>query len=165
MAGKPKLKAAFAELDKRGGPEALQEELLSGKTIPMIARELGLDRGYLQRNLMKNEEYGRAITEIEPQIADMQAHLALQELLDLKQERLDEREAARDPNNDAIDKNMQYISQIDVGLSKGISNQRNFIATSLNRARYGTGNQQNIQINIGDLHLDALRKAKVIEHE
>ena len=77
MAGKPKLKAAFAELDRRGGPEALQEELLSGKTIPMIARELGLDRGYLQRNLMKNEEYGRAITEIEPQIADMQAHLAL----------------------------------------------------------------------------------------
>ena len=27
MAGKPKLKAAFAVLDKRGGPEALQEEL------------------------------------------------------------------------------------------------------------------------------------------
>ena len=43
MAGKPKLKAAFAVLDKRGGPEALQEYLLAGKTIPDLARELGMD--------------------------------------------------------------------------------------------------------------------------
>ena len=165
MAGKPKLKAALAALDSRGGPEALQQELLSGKTIPMIAKELGLDRGYLQRNLMKHEEYGKAIKEIEAEIADVQAALALQELVELKEERADEKAAARDPNNEAIDKNLQYISQIDVGISKSISHQRNFIAASFNKARYGSGNQQNIQINIGDLHLDALRKAKVIDHE
>ena len=45
MAGKPKFKQAIAELDKRGGVEVLQQELLAGKTIPMIAKELGLDRG------------------------------------------------------------------------------------------------------------------------
>ena len=45
MAGKPKFKQAIAELDKRGGVETLQQELLAGKTIPMIAKELGLDRG------------------------------------------------------------------------------------------------------------------------
>ena len=39
MAGKPKLKAALAALDRRGGPEALQQELLAGKTIPMIAKD------------------------------------------------------------------------------------------------------------------------------
>ena len=165
MAGKPKLKAALAALDSRGGPEALQQELLSGKTIPMIAKELGLDRGYLQRNLMKNEEYGRAIKEIEAEIADVQAALALQELVELKEERADEKAAARDPKNEAIDKNLQYVSQVDIGIAKGLAHQRNFIAASFNKARYGSGNQQNIQINIGDLHLDALRKAKVIDHE
>ena len=165
MAGKPKLKAALAALDRRGGPEGLQQELLSGKTIPMIAKELGLDRGYLQRNLMKNEEYGRAIKEIEAEVADVQAALALQELVELKEERADEKAAARDPDNEAIDKNLQYVSQVDIGIAKGLAHQRNFIAASFNKARYGSGSQQNIQINIGDLHLDALRKAKVIDHE
>ena len=58
MAGKPKLKKALSELDRRGGVEALQKELLAGKTIPMIAKELNLDRGYFRRNLMKDEKYG-----------------------------------------------------------------------------------------------------------
>jgi len=165
MAGRPKKKAAFAALDRRGGPVALQQELLAGKTIPMIAKELGIDRGYFQRCLMKDEDYAKAIAEVDVQVADMQAQLALQEFLDLKEERAEERAAARDPDNDEVDKNMQYVSQVDIGLAKGVSNQRNFIASSLHRARYGSGNQQNIQVNIGELHLDALRRAKVIEHE
>lgn len=165
MAGKPKLKAALAALDRRGGPEGLQQELLAGKTIPMIAKELGLDRGYLHRNLMKNEEYGKAIKEVEAEIADVHAAIALQELAELKEERAAEKEAARNPDNEAVDKNLQYVSQVDIGIAKGLAHQRNFIAASFNKARYGSGNQQNIQINIGDLHLDALRKAKVIDHE
>lgn len=165
MAGKPKLKAAFAALDKRGGPEALQQELLAGKTIPMIARELGLDRGYLQRNLMKREDYRNAITAIDEQVADMHASLALDELLELKEERELEKQAARDPLDDSVDPSIGRVSQVDVSLRKSVANQRNFIAQSLHRARYGSGQQQNIQINIGDLHLDALRKAKVIDHE
>ena len=36
----------------------------------------------IQRNLMKNEEYGRAIKEIEAEVADVQAALALQELVE-----------------------------------------------------------------------------------
>jgi len=165
MAGKPKLKAALAALDSRGGPEGLQQELLSGKTIPMIARELGLDRGYLQRNLMKNEAYRNAISEIDHQVADMQAALALEELIELKEERALERQAAQDPNDESVDVSVGRVSQVDVSLGKSLANQRNFIASSLHRARYGSGQQQNIQINIGDLHLDALRKAKVIDHE
>ena len=165
MAGKPKLKTAFAALEKRGGPEGLQQELLSGKTIPMIARELGLDRGYLQRNLMKDDRYRNAITEVDQQVADVQAALALEELIELKEERELEKQAAQDPNDDSVDPSVGRVSQVDVSLRKSLANQRNFIASSLHRARYGSGQQQNIQINIGDLHLDALRKAKVIDHE
>ena len=57
------------------------------------------------------------------------------------------------------------VNQVDIGIAKGLAQQHNFIASSLNKNRYGSGNQQNIQINIGDLHLDALRKMKVVDHE
>ena len=33
------------------------------------------------------------------------------------------------------------------------------------RQKYGNAGQQNVQINIGDLHLDALRKMKVVQGE
>ena len=57
MAGKPMKRKALAALESRGGPEALQEALLAGKTIPQLAREIGLERGYLRRLLMKDERY------------------------------------------------------------------------------------------------------------
>ena len=72
----------------------MQQELLAGKTIPMIAKGLGIDRGYFQRCLMKDEDYAQAIAEVDVQVAEMQAQLALQEFLDLKEERAEERAAA-----------------------------------------------------------------------
>jgi len=162
MAGKPKLKKALSELDKRGGVEALQRELLSGKTIPMIAKELDLDRGYFRRNLMKDEKYGNAIREIEHLVADAHADAAFEALNDIKDRRDTEVKEALNGDRDVAEGN---VNQVDIGIAKGLAQQHNFIASSLNKNRYGTGSQQNIQINIGDLHLDALRKMKVIDHE
>tara|TARA_B100000513_G_C11788088_1_gene147340 strand:+ start:91 stop:579 length:489 start_codon:yes stop_codon:yes gene_type:complete len=162
MAGKPKLKQALSELDRRGGVEALQKELLAGKTIPMIAKELNLDRGYFRRNLMKNEKYGNAIREIEHQVADAHADAAFDMLNDIRERRELEVKEALNGDRDVSEGN---VNQVDIGIAKGLAQQHNFIASSLNKNRYGTGSQQNIQINIGDLHLDALRKMKVVDHE
>ena len=162
MAGKPKLKKALSELDKRGGVEALQRELLAGKTIPMIAKELDLDRGYFRRNLMKDEKYGNAIREIEHLVADAHADAAFEALNDIKDRRDTEVKEALNGDRDVAEGN---VNQVDIGIAKGLAQQHNFIASSLNKNRYGGGSQQNIQINIGDLHLDALRKMKVIDHE
>ena len=162
MAGKPKLKQALFELDRRGGVEALQKELLAGKTIPMIAKELNLDRGYFRRNLMKNEKYGNAIREIEHQVADAHADAAFDMLNDIRERRELEVKEALNGDRDVSEGN---VNQVDIGIAKGLAQQHNFIASSLNKNRYGTGSQQNIQINIGDLHLDALRKMKVVDHE
>ncbi len=162
MAGKPKLKKALSELDRRGGVEALQKELLAGKTIPMIAKELNLDRGYFRRNLMKNEKYGNAIREIEHQVADAHADAAFDMLNDIRERRELEVKEALNGDRDVSEGN---VNQVDIGIAKGLAQQHNFIASSLNKNRYGTGSQQNIQINIGDLHLDALRKMKVVDHE
>ena len=162
MAGKPKLTQALSELDRRGGVEALQKELLAGKTIPMIAKELNLDRGYFRRNLMKNEKYGNAIREIEHQVADAHADAAFDMLNDIRERRELEVKEALNGDRDVSEGN---VNQVDIGIAKGLAQQHNFIASSLNKNRYGTGSQQNIQINIGDLHLDALRKMKVVDHE
>ncbi len=162
MAGKPKLKQALSELDRRGGVEALQRELLAGKTIPMIAKELNLDRGYFRRNLMKDEKYGNAIREIEHQVADAHADAAFDMLNDIRERRELEVKEALNGDRDVSEGN---VNQVDIGIAKGLAQQHNFIASSLNKNRYGTGSQQNIQINIGDLHLDALRKMKVVDHE
>jgi len=162
MAGKPKLKKALSELDQRGGVEALQRELLAGKTIPMIAKELDLDRGYFRRNLMKDEKYGNAIREIEHLVADAHADAAFEALNDIKDRRDTEVKEALNGDRDVAEGN---VNQVDIGIAKGLAQQHNFIASSLNKNRYGSGSQQNIQINIGDLHLDALRKMKVIDHE
>ena len=162
MAGKPKLKKALSELDQRGGVEALQRELLAGKTIPMIAKELNLDRGYFRRNVMKDEKYGNAIREIEHLVADAHADAAFDVLNDIKDRRDTEVKEALNGDRDVAEGN---VNQVDIGIAKGLAQQHNFIASSLNKNRYGTGSQQNIQINIGDLHLDALRKMKVVDHE
>jgi len=162
MAGKPKLKQALSELDRRGGVEALQKELLAGKTIPMIAKELNLDRGYFRRNLMKDEKYGNAIREIEHLVADAHADAAFDMLNDIRDRRELEVKEALNGDRDVAEGN---VNQVDIGIAKGLAQQHNFIASSLNKNRYGTGSQQNIQINIGDLHLDALRKMKVVDHE
>ena len=162
MAGKPKLKKALSELDRRGGVEALQKELLAGKTIPMIAKELNLDRGYFRRNLMKDEKYGNAIREIEHQVADAHADAAFDMLNDIRERRELEVKEALNGDRDVSEGN---VNQVDIGIAKGLAQQHNFIASSLNKNRYGGGSQQNIQINIGDLHLDALRKMKVVDHE
>jgi hypothetical protein len=37
-------------------------------------------------------------------------------------------------------------------------NYRKFVAGSLNQNRYGTRPQNNVTVNIGDMHLDALKK-------
>lgn len=162
MAGRPKLKQALAELDRRGGVEALQQELLAGKTIPMIAKELNLDRGYFRRNLMKDEKYGNAVREIEHLVADAHADAAFDMLNDIRERRELEVKEALNGDRDVSEGN---VNQVDIGIAKGLAQQHNFIASSLNKNRYGSGSQQNIQINIGDLHLDALRKMKVVDHE
>jgi|TARA_R110000868_G_scaffold246009_2_gene502674 hypothetical protein len=162
MAGRPLAKKALAELESRGGPQALQEALLSGKTIPQIAREIGLDKGYLRRLLLKNEAYGNAIREVQEQIADAHADASFEYLHDVHTRRLSEIEQAIGGDRDIAEAN---VSQVDLGIAKGLASQHNFIAAAYNKAKYGTGSQQNVQINIGDLHLDALRKMKVIQSE
>lgn len=164
MAGKPKLKAAFAALEARGGVEQFKQDLLSGKTIPTIAKELGIDKGYLRKNLLKHEVYSAALAEIADAMADAHADAAFEMFQELKDRREVEIKQAQ-ANDGTRDVSEGNVSQVDIGIARNLATQHNFIAASYNKSRYGTGPQANVTINIGDLHLDALRKVKVVENE
>jgi hypothetical protein len=167
MAGRPKKRKALAEIDKRGGEDYLKQYLLSGGTILKLARELDLDRGYLHQLLTKHETFGRAIEAVREDAADAHAEMGNEVMRRLREERKNERNNA-DPGSKQAE-----ISALDVSIAREEVAQHRFIASAWNQKRYGArANQTSVTLNLGDMHLDALRKTKlvhdttkVIDHE
>jgi hypothetical protein len=167
MPGRPKLRALMTQLQNRGGPEFFQDYLLGGGTISGLAKELEVDRGYLRRNLIKKPEYNAVIEQVRETAADTHAELGFDVIRQLKADRAAERANAQTGSR------LAEISQVDVTLAREEVSQHKFIAQSWNQNRYANGKANtNVTVNLGDLHLDALRKmklvrdsAKEIEHE
>ncbi len=158
MPGRPKRRAAIAKVEALGGATYLEEYLLSGGTITGLARELDLDRGFLQRLVNNHDDYKRAMEAAREQGADAHAEAGFEIMRRLREERKAERKNA-DPNSKTSD-----LSALDVSIAKEEAAQHRFIAEAWNRSRYGnTANQTQITVNLGDMHLDALRKAKLVQ--
>ena len=170
MAGRPKRKAALATIENNGGVQYLTEFLLSGGTITQLAVELKLDRGYLHRILKDHPEYSAALEAARMEAADAHAEAGFEIMRRLRADRKEEREKAA-PGTRAAE-----LSALDVSIAKEEAAQHRFIAQSWNQQRYGSQqNQTHVTVNLGDMHLDALKKmktvrdtvvdAKVIEHD
>ena len=167
MAGRPKRKRVLTELDKRGGEDYLKQYLLSGGTILKLAKDLDIDRGYLHQLLTKHETYGKAIEAVREDAADAHAEMGNEVMRRLREERKNERNNA-DPGSKQAE-----ISALDVSIAREEVAQHRFIASAWNQKRYGArANQTSVTLNLGDMHLDALRKTKlvhdttkVIDHE
>ena len=168
MAGRPKRKAALASIEKSGGVQYLTDFLLSGGTITQLAGELNLDRGYLHRILKDHPEYSAALEAARAEAADAHAEAGFEIMRRLRAERKHERELAA-PGTRASE-----LSALDVSIAKEEAAQHRFIAQAWNQQRYGSqNNQTHVTVNLGDMHLDALKKmktvretqAKVIDHD
>ena len=170
MAGRPKRKAALASIEKSGGVQYLTDYLLSGGTITQLAGELNLDRGYLHRILKDHPEYSAALEAARAEAADAHAEAGFEIMRRLRAERKHERELAA-PGTRASE-----LSALDVSTAKEEAAQHRFIAQSWNQQRYGSQQAQtHVTLNLGDMHLDALKKmktvrdtvrdAKVIDHD
>ena len=162
MAGKPLAKKTLSELSRRGGAEYLREWLLEGKSLRDLAADLDVSWGYFYNLLLKNEDYTRTIDAARKDAADAHFEAGFEAISDLSHRRQREVMEALSGERDVSEAN---VSQIDLGLLKQKVGQHNLAAQAYNPERYGTRNQQNVQINIGDLHLDALRKMKVVQGE
>lgn len=164
MAGRSLQKERTAEIMRRGGPDFLLEWILSAKSLRSLAKDLDMSEGALRVLIMKNTELTAAVNEARREAADAYFDKSFELIENMSERRQREvfEALSGDGTRDASEAN---VSQIDLGIMKQEIGQNNLAASSWNQQRYGNKGNQQININIGDFHLDALRKTKVIDHE
>ena len=162
MAGRPMVKRTLAEIKRRGGGEYLREWVLEGNSISSLAKDLDVHAGSLRNMILRDPELTAAIDEARRAAADAHFEAGFEVISEVSERRQREIMEALNGDRDISEAN---VSQVDLGLLKQKVGQHNLAASNWNPEKYGGRNQQQININIGDLHLDALRKVKVIEHE
>ncbi len=164
MAGRSLQKKRLAEIKQMGGADFLRAWLLEGKSIRALAQKMEIHSGTLRNLILSDAELTAAVDSARRDAADAHFEEAFELLNEVSERRQREIFEALDENStrDASEGN---VSQVDIGITKMLVGQRNLAASNWNPERYGGKNQQQININIGDFHLDALRKVKVIDHE
>lgn len=136
MAGKALRKKILTDVERQGGADWLYDQIASGVTVAQLARNYGCSRSYLSRALNANDEYRKILQEARVEAADALVEEGLTMVDELTGE----------STNNEISATREKV------------NYRKFMAGALNQAKYGTRPQNNITLNIGDMHLDALRK-------
>ena len=136
MAGKQLKKTILADIAKKGGADYVLERA-SGMTLKAWAtEEWGCSRNYLSETLRGVPDYARALDKAQPILAD----------------------AMMEENVEIADSIPETASNTQIAKVREQMQARKMLAAGLNRDRYGSGPKTEITLNLGDLHLDALRK-------
>lgn len=152
MAGKPlkkKMMSTLTDLATAEGltpAEYIHDFIAGGKTMTDLAEHLGVSRAYASRNLNAFPEIRAALSGARLEGADALAEQSLRIT--------DELAAKMDRGED--------VKNERIGILREQNSQRKWLAAVGNPERYGRNDNQ-VTINIGDLHLDALRKSRVID--
>ena len=151
MAGRSLEKRIRAELGKRseqiGCTVALyvHDWVADGRTLASLAEEVGCSRSFLSRILNGDPELREALQEGRKEQAEKMAEDSLGLVDDLA--------------------GKEDLSSQDVQLAKERVNVRKWL-TAMNSPERFAAKQEALTLNIGELHLNALRKAApVIEHQ
>lgn len=141
MAGRALKKRLIGEIDALGGPEWLQDYIAGGGTIADLSVKMGCSRTYLSRHLNAVPEYRAVIDEGRREYADQLAEESLQ---------------IADGMAEVVG-----ISREQVMVAKERIDVRKWMASVNNPDRFRHNpNAPNVTINIGQLHLDALKKRR-----
>jgi len=136
MAGKQLKKTILADIAKKGGADYVLERA-SGMTLKAWAtEEWACSRNYLSETLRGVPDYARALDKAQPILAD----------------------AMMEENVEIADSIPSTASNSQIAKVREQMQARKMLAAGLNRDRYGSGPKTEITLNLGDLHLDALRK-------
>lgn len=135
MAANPIERKMWADLTAIGGPDVLLERIADGVTMGVLAAELGVSRGFFSSRLNKLPGMKERLIEARKGRADLYADEAMRIADD----------APEDPN--AINKAKMRIDA------------RKWLAGVNDPERYGQKAAQ-VNISIGSLHLDALRRVQ-----
>ena len=142
MSGRPILRQMLADIEKMGGFEKICEKISEGGSVASIARELGVSRNFLSTTLNKNPSQKEALRLARKQKAEHFADEALK-LAD---------QCDESPN--AISKMREQVSV------------RKWLASAHDPDQYAQKNNTTaIQVNVGDMHLNALKKIRMEDAE
>jgi hypothetical protein len=136
MAGRPLRKRILAEIKDKGGADYLFEEIASGKTMTQLAKDYGCNRQYFSTSINTIPEYANALAKARQEAADALVEQGL----------------------DMVDDLDGGSTNSEIAATREKVQWRKFMAGSYNQERYGNRPQTNVNISIGDMHLDALRK-------
>lgn len=147
MAGKPLKRQMFATLKKLSDESGLtpaeyvHDFIANGGTMTALAEKLGMKRPYASRELNANPEIKKAL--------DAAKILKAEAIIEDASTMADDLAAKLDNGEDVRNERIAVLRE-QIGIRK-------FQAAAGDPGRYGKQNA-NITINLGDLHLDALRK-------
>lgn len=130
MAAKPITREAHAKIEQAGGEEFIFMRVAAGHTLKALAEELGVSRPILSQwcnKAQRRDRYGRA-----------------------------KQEAAASLVEDGL-KIVDGASPLDVQVAKLRSDYRKFLAAKMNPADWGEEKGAQLQVNIGELHLQAVK--------
>ena len=136
MAGKQLKKTILADVAKKGGAEYVREMASSMTLKAWAAQEWQCSRNYLSETIRSVPEYARALEGAQSVLAD----------------------AMMEENVEIADSIPETASSTQIAKVREQMQARKMLAAGLNRDRYGSGPRAEITLNLGDLHLDALRK-------
>ena len=112
-------------------------EMASSMTLKAwAAQEWNCSRNYLSETIRSVPEYARALEGAQSVLAD----------------------AMMEENVEIADSIPETASSTQIAKVREQMQARKMLAAGLNRDRYGSGPRAEITLNLGDLHLDALRK-------
>lgn len=133
--GQPILKKMWQDIEAMGGVDRIIERHANGETLGSIAAELGVSRGFMSWKINKVPGVKERLAEARRMRADVLAEEALSLADGVPEDAM------------AIRK---VQTQVDV---------RKWLAGVNDPERYGT-QKAAVQVNIGSLHLDALRRVQ-----
>jgi hypothetical protein len=149
MAGRPQRREMLkkiedaAEAAKMSMAEFVYDYVASGKTLVDLADEVGYSRSHISRHLNSIPEIKEALEKARLEAADALAEQTIK-LADDLAARLDRGEEVKNER---------------IAVLREQTSSRKWWAATANPGRYGKPDTS-ITINLGDLHLDALRKTR-----
>ena len=141
MAGKPLTRNIISHVTEQGGADWLYEQIASGVTVSQIAKQFECARGTMSRVLNSNPEWAKA----------------------LEKGRLEAADAIAERGLELVDGLSATSGTNEIAAIREQANYRKFMAGALNAERYGGKTASHITINLGDLHIEALKKSKMID--
>lgn len=138
MAGNPIKRQLLADIEKAGGFEFILSTIVDGGSIQDLAKRFGVSRKFLSELLNKDPQQKIALKQARKMKAETFADQALQIV-------------------DTVEESPNAISK-----AREQANIRKWLAGVHDPETYGQ-KQNSVTINVGDLHLDALRQAPILD--